>query len=168
MYLTVLIHINTLLIPQERRLLELLQTISVAEQQPPQLPSKAHFDHEDIDNVIAPGTASITTSSTTSTSSTRPSSLSRQIVPVKPHMKVTDIASLPTLSSDPRINASLALSAHTGMDPRASIEGPVLVIIRHGKTEHNKLGLFTGWEDAPLAPEGRWANSSEILLSSAR
>jgi 2,3-bisphosphoglycerate-dependent phosphoglycerate mutase len=29
------------------------------------------------------------------------------------------------------------------------------VIIRHGKTEHNKLGLFTGWEDAPLAVEGR-------------
>ena len=35
-----------------------------------------------------------------------------------------------------------------------SIEGPLLVIIRHGKTEHNKLGLFTGWEDAPLAMEG--------------
>ncbi|KAH8061970.1 phosphoglycerate mutase [Aureococcus anophagefferens] len=32
---------------------------------------------------------------------------------------------------------------------------PLLVIIRHGKTEHNKLGLFTGWEDAGLAPEGR-------------
>ena len=30
----------------------------------------------------------------------------------------------------------------------------VLVIIRHGKTEHNKLGLFTGWEDVPLAKEG--------------
>ncbi|EGB05651.1 hypothetical protein AURANDRAFT_5637, partial [Aureococcus anophagefferens] len=30
-----------------------------------------------------------------------------------------------------------------------------LVILRHGKTEHNKLGLFTGWEDAGLAPEGR-------------
>lgn len=30
----------------------------------------------------------------------------------------------------------------------------VIVLIRHGKTEHNKLGLFTGWEDAPLAPEG--------------
>jgi 2,3-bisphosphoglycerate-dependent phosphoglycerate mutase len=29
------------------------------------------------------------------------------------------------------------------------------VIIRHGKTVHNKLGLFTGWEDAPLAMEGR-------------
>jgi bisphosphoglycerate-dependent phosphoglycerate mutase len=34
-------------------------------------------------------------------------------------------------------------------------EGPILCIIRHGKTEHNKLGLFTGWEDATLAPEGR-------------
>ena len=30
----------------------------------------------------------------------------------------------------------------------------VIVIIRHGKTEHNKLGLFTGWEDVPLAKEG--------------
>jgi len=30
----------------------------------------------------------------------------------------------------------------------------VIVMIRHGKTEHNKLGLFTGWEDAPLAPDG--------------
>ena len=29
-----------------------------------------------------------------------------------------------------------------------------VVIIRHGKTEHNKLGLFTGWEDAPLAQDG--------------
>jgi len=29
-----------------------------------------------------------------------------------------------------------------------------VVIIRHGKTEHNKLGLFTGWEDVPLAAEG--------------
>ena len=35
-----------------------------------------------------------------------------------------------------------------------SIKGPLIVIIRHGKTEHNKLGLFTGWEDAPLAAEG--------------
>ena len=30
----------------------------------------------------------------------------------------------------------------------------LIVIIRHGKTEHNKLKLFTGWEDAPLAKEG--------------
>ena len=32
---------------------------------------------------------------------------------------------------------------------------PVVVIIRHGKTEYNKLGLFTGWEDVGLAAEGR-------------
>ena len=32
---------------------------------------------------------------------------------------------------------------------------PAVVIIRHGKTGHNKLGLFTGWEDVSLAPEGR-------------
>ena len=27
-------------------------------------------------------------------------------------------------------------------------------MVRHGKTEHNKLGLFTGWEDPSLAVEG--------------
>lgn len=37
----------------------------------------------------------------------------------------------------------------------SELQGPLLIIIRHGKTEHNKLGLFTGWEDAPLANEGR-------------
>lgn len=37
---------------------------------------------------------------------------------------------------------------------------PLLVIIRHGKTEHNQLGLFTGWEDAMLAT----AVSSDISL----
>ena len=31
---------------------------------------------------------------------------------------------------------------------------PVIVMIRHGQTEYNKLGLFTGWDDAPLATEG--------------
>jgi 2,3-bisphosphoglycerate-dependent phosphoglycerate mutase len=30
-----------------------------------------------------------------------------------------------------------------------------IVMIRHGRTEYNKLGIFTGWEDAPLAKEGR-------------
>ena len=30
----------------------------------------------------------------------------------------------------------------------------VIVMIRHGKTEHNKLGLFTGWEDPALTEEG--------------
>lgn len=35
------------------------------------------------------------------------------------------------------------------------LQEPLIVIIRHGKTEHNQLGLFTGWEDAALAEEGR-------------
>lgn len=35
-----------------------------------------------------------------------------------------------------------------------STKGATIVMIRHGKTEHNKLGLFTGWQDPPLAPEG--------------
>jgi bisphosphoglycerate-dependent phosphoglycerate mutase len=30
----------------------------------------------------------------------------------------------------------------------------VIVIIRQGKTQHNKLGVFTVWEDVPLADEG--------------
>ena len=33
--------------------------------------------------------------------------------------------------------------------------GPLIIIIRHGKTTANQLGLFTGWEDVPLAAEGR-------------
>jgi hypothetical protein len=33
-------------------------------------------------------------------------------------------------------------------------KGAVIVMIRHGKTDHNKLSLFTGWEDPPLASEG--------------
>lgn len=31
---------------------------------------------------------------------------------------------------------------------------PVVVLVRHGRTPHNQLGLFTGWEDPALAPEG--------------
>lgn len=33
-------------------------------------------------------------------------------------------------------------------------KGATIVMVRHGKTEHNKLGLFTGWQDPALAPEG--------------
>lgn len=31
---------------------------------------------------------------------------------------------------------------------------PCVVLIRHGRTPHNNLGLFTGWEDPPLAEGG--------------
>ena len=33
-------------------------------------------------------------------------------------------------------------------------EANLIVMIRHGKTENNKLGLFTGWDDVPLAADG--------------
>ena len=50
--------------------------------------------------------------------------------------------------------------------PEYSLDQPLLVIIRHGKTEHNKLGLFTGWEDANLAQVRRRIRSigRRILL----
>ena len=55
----------------------------------------------------------------------------------------------PTVSS-----ASSSSRSHSSPNPNpnppiASVGEPgqpLLVIIRHGKTEHNKLGLFTGWE----------------------
>jgi hypothetical protein len=53
------------------------------------------------------------------------------------------------------VAASEPIPAAIAKSSRRLLEKPVLVIIRHGKTEHNKLGLFTGWEDAALSPEGR-------------
>lgn len=51
-------------------------------------------------------------------------------------------------------SANLAMNDDT-------INDPVVVLIRHGRTPHNILALFTGWEDVPLADEGvedaRWA-----------
>lgn len=38
---------------------------------------------------------------------------------------------------------------------RNILSSPLLVIVRHGKTDHNQLGLFTGWEDVSLANKGR-------------
>lgn len=49
-------------------------------------------------------------------------------------------------------SSSAASAKHTHKHSEAPevdyqiLEKPILVIIRHGKTEHNKLGLFTGWE----------------------
>ena len=33
----------------------------------------------------------------------------------------------------------------TSGDPRPKQEGPFVVLIRHGRTPHNNMGLFTGW-----------------------
>ena len=41
-----------------------------------------------------------------------------------------------------------------GIVKQGNSKDPVVVFIRHGRTPHNVLGLFTGWEDPPLAPEG--------------
>lgn len=35
-----------------------------------------------------------------------------------------------------------------------NVNDPIVVFVRHGRTPHNKLQLFTGWEDPPLAIEG--------------
>ncbi len=37
-----------------------------------------------------------------------------------------------------------------GIVKQGDSKDPVVVFIRHGRTPHNQLGLFTGWEDPPL------------------
>eukprot|EP01041_Mallomonas_annulata_P032458 gene32458-54940_t len=61
--------------------------------------------------------------------------------PVNSNVATQSVSSSGTASNRPQVEDGL--------------KRPVVVIIRHGKTEYNKLGLFTGWEDAPLAEEGR-------------
>ena len=50
---------------------------------------------------------------------------------------------------------STTTTQRSGSHSLSNNNKPLLVIIRHGKTEHNQLGLFTGWEDAMLAKQGR-------------
>eukprot|EP00980_Cylindrotheca_fusiformis_P029768 scaffold23833_cov113-Cylindrotheca_fusiformis.AAC.2 len=61
---------------------------------------------------------------------------------------VPNIYAPPCVTSIP----SAAVFGNSGATPIR--RDSVIVMIRHGKTQHNKLGLFTGWEDAPLADEG--------------
>lgn len=59
-------------------------------------------------------------------------------------------------SYNPCIAAIPAAASLPGLGPvpvKKSSEA-LIVMIRHGKTENNKLGLFTGWDDVPLAAEG--------------
>ncbi|VEU39749.1 unnamed protein product [Pseudo-nitzschia multistriata] len=58
-----------------------------------------------------------------------------------------DQDAIPTFFAQPCITSAPTSAVSKRQDS-------VIVIIRHGKTQHNKLGLFTGWEDAPLADEG--------------
>ncbi|KAL3935688.1 MAG: hypothetical protein SGBAC_008842 [Bacillariaceae sp.] len=65
-----------------------------------------------------------------------------------------DKAYNPNIYTPPCVT-SIPSAAVLGNDEMTPIRrDSVIVIIRHGKTQHNKLGLFTGWEDAPLADEG--------------
>lgn len=51
-------------------------------------------------------------------------------------------------------NIQKATEASPGISKMGASKDPVVVFIRHGRTPHNNLGLFTGWEDPPLAPDG--------------
>lgn len=57
-------------------------------------------------------------------------------------------------NSPPCVTSMPSASVLPGLGEPLERRDAVIVIIRHGKTEHNKLGLFTGWEDAPLAEDG--------------
>jgi 2,3-bisphosphoglycerate-dependent phosphoglycerate mutase len=60
----------------------------------------------------------------------------------------------PLISNFPCVASFPSETILPGMGSVPVRRDAVIVIIRHGKTEHNKLGLFTGWEDAPLATDG--------------
>jgi len=60
----------------------------------------------------------------------------------------------PLISNSPCITSVPSATLVPGLGSVPIRRDAVIVIIRHGKTEHNKLGLFTGWEDAPLAKDG--------------
>lgn len=53
------------------------------------------------------------------------------------------------ISNQPCVKSLPSEAIVPGMGAVPIRRDAVIVIIRHGKTEHNKLGLFTGWEDAP-------------------
>jgi len=53
------------------------------------------------------------------------------------------------------LSAIPAQSSVPGIGPTpVQKDSSLIVMIRHGKTENNKLGLFTGWDDVPLAADG--------------
>ena len=58
-------------------------------------------------------------------------------------------------SNGPCVTAMPASEVVPGLGPvPVNKEASLIVMIRHGKTENNKLGLFTGWDDVPLASDG--------------
>jgi len=56
--------------------------------------------------------------------------------------------------AEPCVTAMPAATTIPGLGPVPVRKEKLVVMIRHGKTENNKLGLFTGWDDVPLATDG--------------
>jgi len=63
-------------------------------------------------------------------------------------------AEAPSMTAATPDGSALSMAPSWKVAPRPTAEQYV-VIIRHGKTENNKLGIFTGWDDVELAAEGR-------------
>ncbi len=57
-------------------------------------------------------------------------------------------------TSHPCVRSMPSATVIPGFGSAPTQRDSIIVIVRHGKTEHNKLKLFTGWFDAPLAKEG--------------
>jgi hypothetical protein len=55
-------------------------------------------------------------------------------------------ANLISTTNQPCVTAIPSASIIPGIGSVPTRRDSVIVMIRHGKTEHNKLGLFTGWE----------------------
>jgi 2,3-bisphosphoglycerate-dependent phosphoglycerate mutase len=53
-----------------------------------------------------------------------------------------------------RVQVTTRSVPKTGMQSLFKEGEAFVVLIRHGRTPHNNLGLFTGWEDPPLAEGG--------------
>ncbi len=68
----------------------------------------------------------------------------------------TDIASNSVQADHQRrVSGHWSQSLDRKFSRSPDLDDTFVVMIRHGRTEYNKLGIFTGWEDAPLAREGR-------------
>jgi len=65
-----------------------------------------------------------------------------------------DVESLERFEEDSNIKNQANQDLPVPFNQIDATKEPVVVLIRHGRTTHNKLALFTGWEDPPLAKEG--------------
>mmetsp|Transcript_18768 Transcript_18768/g.34879 ORF Transcript_18768/g.34879 Transcript_18768/m.34879 type:complete len:473 (+) Transcript_18768:271-1689(+) len=63
-------------------------------------------------------------------------------------------ARTPDAEDEITLNIQKADEASPGVIKQGDTKDPVVVFVRHGRTPHNNLGLFTGWADPPLAPDG--------------